>query len=356
MSQEYINKLEQSIKNIKDRQSRIYLFVQDTKGHAKASVAYIYKMAMTLLENGYNPFILHESSDYEGVTEWLGAEYMEKLPHQSVENENLAISPEDFIVLPELYGYIMEQITKLPCGKIVLSQAFDHVFETLSPGQAWQQFGFYKCITTTETQKELLSKIFRTVSYDVLEPYISDNFKPNELPVYPYVAVHSREQRDSVNLIKQFYIKYPQYRWITFRDMRGLSETEFADAIRECCLSIWIDETSSYGTYPLECMKSGVPVLGLVPNIVPTWMNENNGFWVNNKIEIVDFAADYIQNWLEDSISDEVYTEMEKTVSELPTETQFKNNVISLFSDYLTKRLESFEEQANKLQTIEQGE
>ena len=88
MNQDYINKLEQSIQNIKDKQSRIYLFVQDTKGHAKASVAYIYRMGLTLLENGYNPVILHESSDYEGVAEWLGAEYMEKLPHQSVENEN----------------------------------------------------------------------------------------------------------------------------------------------------------------------------------------------------------------------------------------------------------------------------
>jgi hypothetical protein len=43
MTQEQITKLEQSIQNMKDKKSRIYLIVQDTKGNAKASVAYIYE-------------------------------------------------------------------------------------------------------------------------------------------------------------------------------------------------------------------------------------------------------------------------------------------------------------------------
>ena len=32
-----------------------------------------------------------------------------------------------------------------------------------------------------------------------------------------------------MNIVKTFYLKYPQYRWITFRDMRGLSQEEFAN-------------------------------------------------------------------------------------------------------------------------------
>lgn len=315
MNQENLIKLEKSIQNLKDKTSKIYLIVQDTKGNAKASVAYIYNLGMALHTAGYNPIILHEKPDYYGVSDWLGQEFMDTLPHQAIEGTKLEVSPDDFIVLPELYGFIMEQIAKLPCGKIVLSQAYDHVFETLNPGQTWSQFGFIKCITTTEKQKDYLSNIFRHVSFDILTPFISDNFTPNTLPVKPFVAVHSRDQRDTVNLIKQFYIKYPQYRWITFRDMRGLSESEFAKQLNECCLSIWMDESSSYGTFPLESMKSNVPVLGLVPNMVPTWINENNGFWVNNKLDIIDYTADFLQSWLEDSIVETLYTEMGNTVS-----------------------------------------
>ena len=67
MNQEQITKLEKSVQNMKDKSSRIYFLVQDTKGNAKASVRYIYQMAMTLKTNGYNAMILHEKPDYFGV-------------------------------------------------------------------------------------------------------------------------------------------------------------------------------------------------------------------------------------------------------------------------------------------------
>jgi hypothetical protein len=292
MNQEQITKLELSIDNMKNKKSRIYFIVQDTKGNAKASVAYIYRLAISLLNNGYNAIILHETPDYTGVSGWLGDEYM-TLPHKSMEGQNLEISPEDFIVIPELYGFVMPQVTNLPCGKIVLCQAYDHILETLQPGQSWSDLGFLKCITTSDKQKEHIESIMRNVSFDILKPYISDEFKLQTHPSKPIITVYSREPRDTANLIKSFYIKFPQYRWITFRDMRSLTEKEFARGLDNSCLSVWIDETSGYGTFPLECMKSGVPVLGLVPNIIPEWMSEDNGFWINNKTQIVDFIADF---------------------------------------------------------------
>ena len=168
------------------------------------------------------------------------------------------------------------------------------------------------------------------------------------------MAVHSREQRDTVNLIKSFYIKFPQYRWITFRDMRSLSEKEFASGLNNACLSVWIDETSGYGTFPLESMKCEVPVLGLVPNLLPEWMSEDNGLWINNKNQLVDFIADYLQNWLEDNVNENLFVEMKKTVESLPTKEEFEKNTLSLFEGYLLTRQESFEEQLSKLQTIEE--
>jgi hypothetical protein len=352
MNQEQITKLELSIENMKNKKSRIYLISQDTKGNAKASIAYIYRLGLALLNAGYNPIILHETPDYTGVSGWLGEEYM-KLPHKSIEGQNLEISPEDLIVIPELYGFIMSQITNLPCGKIVLCQAYDHILETLQPGQSWSDLGFLKCITTSDKQKEQVESIMRNVSFDILKPYISDEFKPQEYPAKPIISVHSREPRDTANLIKTFYIKFPQYRWITFRDMRGLTEKEFAKGLESSCLSVWIDETSGYGTFPLESMKSNVPVLGLVPNLVPEWMSENNGLWINNKTQMVDFIADYLQNWLEDNVNENLFIEMKKTIDSLPTKETFEKDSVSLFEKYISTRRESFEEQLSKLETIE---
>ena len=353
MNQEQISKLESSIENMKNKTMRIYFLVQDTKGNAKASVRYIYQMAMSLKKSGYNAIILHEKPDYYGVTNWLGNNYMEELEHRSIEGANLEVSPEDLIVIPELYGFIMDQIKKLPCGKVVLCQSYDYIFDTLQPGDSWAQFGFIKCITTSEKQKEWIINTMRNVSVDVIEPFISENFKKQELPPKTIINIHTREHRDTTNTIKAFYSRFPQYRWFTFRDLRGLSEEEFAERMKDSFASVWVDNISAYGTFPLESIKSGIPVIGVVPNMVPEWMNENNGIWINNQNILVDVIADFVQNWLEDNISSELYSEMDKTSESLKTNEDFERTVNEIFDNMVTKRLTSFTEQLNKLETIE---
>jgi len=323
MNQEQLSKLEKSIQTMKDKQCRIYLVVQDTKGNAKASIRYIYQVGMALKNNGFNPIILHEKPDYFGVGNWLGEEYMTELPHMAIE------------------------------GKVVLCQAYDHIFETLNPGDTWSRLGFYKCITTSEKQKEVIETLMRGVSIDVLPPVISECFEKQTLPPKTIISVHTRDQRETVNLIKAFYARFPQYRWITFRDMRGLSEKEFANAMKESFCSVWMDQTSGFGTFPLESFKMGIPIIGLVPNLVPEWMNEDNGIWINNPNMMVDVIADFTQNWLEDNISPVIFEGMEKTISEYSDMNRFESNVVELFSKMIDTRLESFEEQLNKFETIE---
>jgi biopolymer transport protein ExbD len=351
MNTEQIEKLERSINNMKEKKARIYFIVQDTKGNAKASIRYIYQMAMALKKDGYNSIMLHEKPEYHGVSDWLSEEYM-TIEHRAIEGTSLEVSPEDLIIIPEIYGFIMDQITKLPCGKIVLSQAFDHIFETLQPGQTWSQLGFYKCITTSNKQKELIESVMRNISVDVIEPSISNEFTKNQYPPKTIVNIHTRDHRDTTNLIKTFYAKFPQYRWITFRDLRGLSEVEFAEAMKDSFISIWIDQTSSFGTFPLESMKMGIPVLGLVPDVVPSWMNEDNGLWVNNKTIIVDVLSDFIQNWLEDNLNPELFFNMDKTMETISTLEKFESDTIELFSRMFEVRITSFEDQLSKLETL----
>ena len=342
-------KIENSLNQLKDKKSRIYFVAQDTKGNARASIKYIYDVAMALKDSGFNPIILHEKKDYTGVASWLDESYMTNLPHRSIEGENLEISPEDFIVLPEIYGFIMEQIKDLPCGKIVLTQSYSYVLDTLQPGQSWPSLGFLKCITTSEKQKERVESYMKKMSYDVITPYISEIFDKPKLPPMPIVAVHTRDQTDTINIVKEFYLKYPQFRWFTFRDMRGLTQLEFANSLKNCFLSVWIDDISGFGTYPLESMSCGIPVIGKIPDLIPEWMNENNGIWVQDKLKIVDYIAEFIQNWLEDSIVPELYEEVEKTGNQYKDKKKFTTTVINCFTGYFDNRINAFQEQLNKI-------
>jgi glycosyltransferase involved in cell wall biosynthesis len=188
----------------------------------------------------------------------------------------------------------------------------------------------------------------KNVSYDIIEPVISEKFSPSKYPSKPIVAVHSREQRDGINFIKKFYLKFPQFRWVSFRDMRALSEEEFSNTLKESCLSVWIDPQSSFGTYPIESMSSNCPVIGIVPNIVPDWLNQDNGIWVKESDKLVDYVADFIQNWIEDNISEKLYENGTITAEKYSSTEKFNNSIVDLFKKYLSSREEYFSQQINK--------
>ena len=348
MDQNTIAKVEQSIETLKNSQSKVFFLVQDTKGNAKGSVRYIYQMAKSLKDAGMNPIILHESNNYTGVASWMGEEYME-IEHVSIEGQNLKISPEDFVVIPELYGHVMDQLKSITCGKIVLAQAYDHIFETLQPGTTWAQYGFMKCITTNEEQVEQIKGYMKNITYDVIQPLIPTIFDKKPKPSKPIISIHTRDQRDTMKIIKGFYLKYPQYRWVTFRDMRGLSQEEFAEYLKDSFVSIWVDDTSGFGTFPLESMASRTPVIGKVPNLKPSWMNDKNGVWTYELNSMVDIAAEFTQNWLEDNISDQLYDECLRTAEMYKNEESFNAEVVTNFKNYINTRLEMFESQLDKL-------
>lgn len=346
MDNELTQKVIESIEKLRTKKARIYFLVQDTKGNAKASIRHIYQMALTLMNQGFNPIILHEKEDYKGVP-WLDASFSQ-IPTKSIESQNLEISPEDVVVIPEIFGYVMEQLKKLPCAKIVLAQSYAYIVETLQPGQNWAQFGFFKCITTTEKQKEYIGRIMRQSSFEVIPPYISDEFKPNNKPSLPIIGIHTRDHSDTMNVIKKFYLKFPQYRWFTFRDLRGLSEKDFAKSLRECFVSVWIDNDSAFGTFPIESMASNVPVIGKIPNMFPDWMTDDNGIWISDQTLITEVLAEFVQNWLEDNINPEIYGFMNKTAEKYQNKHEFESQVISLFETIFNQRAESFENQISK--------
>jgi hypothetical protein len=130
---------------------------------------------------------------------------------------------------------------------------------------------------------------------------------------------------------KAFYLKYPHLKWVSFRDMKGLPREVFAKSLAESCLAIWVDKSSSFGTFPVEAMKSDVPVLGLVPDMIPEWMGDKNGLWTHDPLVIVDLVANYFQAWLEDNEPQELYDEMSK-IKEQYTLEQQKNKVDEVYN------------------------
>jgi len=347
-----IEKLESSLGRIENKENVIYFLTYDTKNNARAAVKNIYDMALTLKENGYNAKILVEDKTYGGVESWLGEEY-NTLEVVSIKDDKVEIKVEDVIVVPEHYSNVLPQLTNIKSVKVMLVQQKDYMFETLPIGSRWVDYGFDKCITTTESTKKYIKEYFPETLSHLIPPFIGDNFKPSDKPLKPYVAISCRDRLVHRRIISEFYIKYPQLRWVTFRDMVQMSNTEFADSLKECFVGVWMDDESTFGTFPLECMKSGVPVIGKIPTTEPDWLSEN-GMWTYDENKLVELLGTFCLAWLEGAeLEAEVKDKMKDTL--LPYQKDItKNNVLNVFNSFVSKRKESIVTALEKLTTKEE--
>jgi hypothetical protein len=347
------------IEKLKNKDFKFYFFTLDTKGNPTAGIANIYEHVKLLNEMGYQAYIMHEKADYKlkgdengmGIADWLGEEYA-NLPHVSIEGQNLNISPADFIVIPEIFSTIMDQIKAFPCRKIVLSQSYDYLLELLPIGKRWDfDYGFTHCITTSQKQAQYIKSLFPSINTLVVPVSLPEYFEPNTKPKMPLIAISTRNQQDTGKIAKAFYLQNPIYKWVTFKDLRGLPRKTFAEELKNCCLAVWVDDSSGFGTFPLEAMECGTPVIGKIPNMVPEWMEtkdengnpviKNNGVWTNTTLNIPELIATYMKVWLEDSLPQELLESMKDSCGHYTPEKQAET-LKSVYEYLVEERINEF--------------
>jgi glycosyltransferase involved in cell wall biosynthesis len=347
-----IEKLADALSRIDNNESVVYFLCYDTKGNARAAIKHIYDLALITKQNGFNSKILVEEKNYTGVSAWLGDRYKD-LDIVTIKEDKIEIKIEDILVVPEYYSNVLQQLANIRCVKLMLLQQKEYMFETLPIGSRWSDYGFEKVVATTNKAKEYVMEYFPESLVYVVPPIIDDIFVPSEKPLKPYIAISCRDRLQHRKLISEFYLKYPQLRWITFRDMVQMSYDEFADSLKECFVSVWMDSESTFGTFPLESMKCGVPVIGKIPDTEPDWLGDN-GMWSYDSNKIVEILGTYCLAWLEGAeVNDEVKEKMRETL--LPYNKEITTqNTLGIFESLRNKRRESITSALEKLKTTEE--
>ncbi len=345
--QENIEKLESSLSKLTSNEYTIYFLTYDTRNNARASVKHIYDMALTLKENGKNVKILVEDKTYTGVQGWLGDKY-DSLEVVTIKDDRVEIKIEDVIVVPEYYSNVLENLANIKCVKVMLIQQKEYMFETLPIGSRWSDYGFDKVITTTESSKNYIEDYFKESIVYIVPPMIGENFKPSENTAKPTIAISCRDRSINKKIISEFYLKHPHLRWINFRDMNQMTYDEFSESLKECMVSVWIDDDSTFGTFPLESMKCSVPVIGKIPKNEPDWLSEN-GMWTYDETKITEILGKFVMAWLEGvELTDEVTQKMKDTL--LPYDSDItKENINVIFESFKTSRVLSIEKALEKL-------
>jgi len=367
---EQLENIKNSIEKIKNKDFGIYFFTLDTKGNPTAGVATIYEHAKKLRELGYNAQILHDKNDYKlredeegmGIAEWLGEEYA-TLPHISIESQQLQVGPQDFVIIPEAFASVMKQTKDFPCKRVIFLQSYEYIFEMLEIGEGWEQFNIRDVITTNKNLSDYVKSLFRGVNVDEIPIGIPDYFTNSDKPKVPTIAMSSRDKRELLKIVKIFYQKYPHYRFVTFRDMSGLPRKDFAKQLGESFVSVWLDELSGFGTFPIESMKCNTPVIGKIPRMVPEWMgtvDENgnlnlndNGIWTANLNSIPDVVATMVGLYLEDALPENILNGMKEYQDKYTVETS-EEILNEVYSKLFTNRTVELQTMVTKLQEQEQ--
>jgi glycosyltransferase involved in cell wall biosynthesis len=154
-------------------------------------------------------------------------------------------------------------------------------------------------------------------------------------------------------------LQFPVYKWITFKELRGLPRKQFAAELAKSCLAVWVDEQSGFGTFPLEAIECGTPVIGKMPNLIPEWMEnkdvegnysiKNNGVWTNTTINIPELIATYIKVWLEDSVPSDMIDSINESKGQYTSEKQ-KETLSTVYDNLLQSRISEFNNMISNLE------
>lgn len=261
----------------------------------------------------------------------------------------LTVNPEDFVIIPEGFPNVMERFVQIPCKKIVFAQSWYYILNSMSVGQNWKNWGIQDVLSVSDGISEYINVIMPGLKIKQYSQSVDRNlFKPKSITEkFPKIAFMPGRTQDAAlktyNVIKTFYAFYPQFRWIRFDELKGLSKEDFANRLAESSLALYTDEIAGFGTMPLEAMACGTHVVGWTPLGGKEYMNSVNGFWAwahNGEIfqlaELLGVAVDrYLTGLLDEP---EVMLEYNKTL-ERYTEEKETESILKIYNEYKNERI-----------------
>lgn len=375
---EYNTIIENLIGKINSNDFKIYYYCPPMN-IPSGGIGVIFKQAKILQDAGYNVSIIYEprqdaKASYQESQkkakkieiferfkpDWIGKD-AEGIKLQPLGNselrfndgttekvEILSVNPEDFVVIPEGFPNVMERFAQIPCKKIVFAQSWYYILNAMSVGQSWKNWGIEDVISISDGITEYINIIMPGMRIKNYSQSIDrDLFKPKSISQkFPKIAFMPGRTQDAIlktyNVIKTFYAFYPQYRWIRFDELKGLSKEDFANRLAESSMALYTDEIAGFGTMPLEAMACNTHVVGWTPLGGKEYMNATNGFWAHNGeiFQLAELLGIAVERLLTGMLDEPAVTEEYKKTLERYTPEKEKESILQIYKEYKNERIE----------------
>lgn len=341
-----VGRIKAEIEKIDKKENTLYFFVLDTKGNPNENLEYIYKLALSIKNKGYNVTMLYQDDEeFVGVREWLGDDYAD-LPHENTMGEETVVSPSDILFIPEIFASVMTQTKNLPCKRVAILQNYDFITEQIPLSVQWGDLNIMDAIVNTEDNKRLLGNIFPYVKTTVVKPYIDERIYDDNNPKKLIINILSKDPSNINKIVKPFYWSYPLFKWVSFRDLRGFNKNDYGEKLREAAITIWVDDNAISGQDALEAMKSGSLVLAKIPNNNLDWVLGENGalfegcLWFDSIRQLPNMIGQLVRSWITDKIPSDIVEkgkELANTYTKQSTEEEFEKFIVDSLNDRKNK-------------------
>jgi hypothetical protein len=243
----------------------------------------------------------------------------------------------------------MFQTKKLPCKRVILLHNFNYLTEVIQPGVSWEDYGIDICITSSEMLKRKVSELFKKLNVNVVKPFIDSSFKKDARPKKLIVNIVTKDRSIVNRIVKEFFWKYPTYKWVAFRHVMDIPRDEFADVLKESFATIWVDETASFGYSALEAISAGSVLLAKIPQDVCDWaigkdgVLRDNAIWFDNISQVHSLVAQLVEMFIHSDIPVVIADEMEITANEYGSREKFIKEVENTYiNELLENRKKEF--------------
>jgi hypothetical protein len=373
-------RIDSAVSSLKNKDFNLFFFIVDSKNVPNGSMNYTYHMAKTLKDKGYNVTMLYQLDNeytpgelaeieqkgsipddmkrFVGVDGWLGEEYA-SIPHINIRKEEWKVGPSDFLFIPEVFSSFMYETFKnhIPCKRYAILQNFGYVTEFIPPRHEWLTYGIDHVITNTKANAELINSVFPYTKEHttILPPYIEGYFRKPVKAKKLIVNIVAKNKDDINRIVKPFYWKYPVYQFVSFEDLRGLPEKEFAERLKDGSITVWLDETSPFGYSAIESIRCGNIVIGKIPQDIPDWMTDNNGVWFSNINDVPEILSKVVGTLLSDEVPEEMDKAMDET-AKLYSFEEYSKNVDAFMEGAINERIDELMEFKKEIQENKNNE
>ena len=144
---------------------------------------------------------------------------------------------------------------------------------------------------------------------------------------------------------------------------QAMRRVDFAKRLQGNFAAVWVDRISSFGTFPLECMKAGTIPICLKPDIMPEYMIERDekgvaskivegaGVWTENFYDLPVLIGEVLVKFLDDAIKPELYETMSKIASKY-NQKDAETRLAEIYGEIVTQRIALFNSALTPVQPI----